>query len=227
MPFSNRIAAGRFIAGDGQVTLSANFIHSGRAQSIHGFGWQAVAEGLGRALLRQDYPGGEWPWPYRAEQAFALDCDSLVQTLSLTNHGDTPMPAGIGIHPYFPRAGAQLELDVDGRWDVDADCLPTEWKPLSTPPDWLCGDAIDHGFTGRRNPIRIDWPTHSLTITPDSALAHTIVYIPPGEDYFCVEPVSHMANAVNRAEGTDTTGLKWLEPEECWKCRVGFAAAAG
>ncbi|CCD01316.1 protein of unknown function (plasmid) [Azospirillum baldaniorum] len=36
---------------------------------------------------------------------------------------------------------------------------------------------------------------------------------PPGEDYLCVEPVSHMTDAVNHPEQPDT-GLRRLEPGE-------------
>ena len=32
---------------------------------------------------------------------------------------------------------------------------------------------------------------------------HLIVYTPPGEDFFCVEPVSHMTDAINRMDGDD------------------------
>lgn len=227
VPFSNRIAEGRFAAEEGTVSLPVNFTEGGRAQVIHGFGWQAawdvVEQGAVNARLRHDYDGGDWPWPYRAEQHFALGQDYLVQRLSLTNRGDTPMPAGMGIHPYFPRAGARLDLKVDGRWNGDAHCLPTCWTPLAAPPDWFGGARIDNGFTGRTAPIRIDWPTHSLTITPDAALAHTIVYVPPDENYFCVEPVTHMTNAVNRPEAAAVTGRKWLVPGESWECCIAFA----
>jgi aldose 1-epimerase len=230
VPFSNRIAGGRFAADGRRVALPANHRHCDIAQVIHGFGWQAawevVEQGADWAVLRHDYGGGDWPWPYRAEQHFVLGGDGLVQTLILTNLGDTPMPAGLGIHPYFPRRGARLQLAVTGRWDIDDQCIPTRWSPLCEPPDWLGGAEIDHGFTGRGDAIRIDWPTHALTITPDEALAHTIVYVPDGEDFFCVEPVSHMTDAVNRAESAEVTGMHWLAPGDMMQCAVRFAVSA-
>lgn len=230
VPFSNRIAGGRFTGSGRTVILPANHQQNGCAQTIHGFGWespwQVVDYGPAHAILRHDHGGRDWPWPYRAEQRFDVSNDGLIHTLSLTNGGDTRLPSGLGIHPYFPRQGARLDLPISGRWDVDADCLPTHWTPLDAQPDWFGGSAIDHGFTGRMGAIGLDWPTHRLTISPGAALAHTIVYVPSGTDYFCVEPVSHMTDAVNRPESNSVTGLKWLEPGETWGCQIGFALTA-
>lgn len=37
-----------------------------------------------------------------------------------------------------------------------------------------------------------------------------MVFTPEGQDYFCVEPVSHATDAINRAPET----MLWLEPGE-------------
>lgn len=230
VPFSNRIAAGRFVAHGRPVTLAPNHHADGRAQTLHGFGWQAawdVADcGPDQARLVLHHAAGAWPWAFTAQQHFALRPAGLALTLLLTNDADSAMPGGVGIHPYFPRAGAVLDMQVDGRWDSDDACLPTRWRPLASPPPWLNGEAMDHGFTGRRGPITIGWPTHRLVMTPSAALAHTIVYAPPNADYFCVEPVSHMTNAVNRPEPAQVTGLSWLAPGETMTARIDFALTA-
>jgi aldose 1-epimerase len=227
VPFSNRIAGGRFSAGNRLIQLPANHRQGGRAQTIHGFGWQSrwdvVRSGPDFALLRHDFAASAWPWPYRAEQHIVLRADGLSLTMALTNMGDTPMPAGLGLHPYFPKPGARLDLAVAGRWEVDADQIPASWTALTAMPDWFGGTAIDHGFTGRRGPICIHWPTHQLTMTPDPLLSHVVVYVPSGADYFCVEPVSHMTNAVNRSESADETGLHWLAPGATLRCHIDFA----
>lgn len=229
LPFSNRIGGGRFTAAGRSVILPANSVQAGRPQTIHGFGWQAawaVADaGPRHARLVHRHGGEAWPWPYVAEQHFRLADGELELALSLTNFGTSPMPAGMGIHPYFPRAGAQLRLAVDGRWDNDADGLPTRWSPLEATPDWFGGDPVDHCFTGRAGPILLRWPDRALTMTPDPTLGHVIVYVPAGEDYFCVEPVSHLTNAVNRDEPDEATGLRWLAPGETWTVTLHFAAS--
>jgi aldose 1-epimerase len=37
----------------------------------------------------------------------------------------------------------------------------------------------------------------SLRLEAGPALRHLQVYTPPGQDFFCVEPVSHMPDAIN------------------------------
>jgi aldose 1-epimerase len=81
-------------------------------------------------------------------------------------------------------------------------------------------------FTGRSGAIRMRWPTHILTMMPADDLAFTVVYVPPGEDYFCVEPVSHMTDAINRPEERSVTGMRWLAPGERWETHIAFTLSA-
>lgn len=230
LPFSNRIAEGRFVADGQNVRLSPNFPGIDQQHAIHGFGWQAqwhVAEqSNAHVVLAHHYADGEWPWPYAAAQRFHLTDDGLLLELSIHNQGSSPMPTGLGLHPYFPREGAKLDLPVAGRWDGDGDCLPTRWHALAAQPDWLGGPPIDHVFTGRGGPIRIAWPECRLTILPADDLGFTVVYAPADSDFFCIEPVSHMTDAVNRTESHSVTGLRWLAPDAIWETHVHFAVAA-
>ena len=43
----------------------------------------------------------------------------------------------------------------------------------------------------------ITWPDRRTTIEADASLRHLVVYTPPRERFFCVEPVSHMNDAIN------------------------------
>jgi aldose 1-epimerase len=229
VPFSNRIAGGAFGAHGHRIHLPPNM----GDEVIHGFGWQSVWDvaeaGEDSALLVHEHAVGDWPWAYRAEQRFTLTPSGLVLAMTLTNlgggSGSGAMPAGMGHHPYFPRAGAALELAVAERWDCGADRLPARLTPLPAPPDWLGGPPLDHGFTHRRGPITVRWPDRTLTIAPDPDLGHVVVYTPAGDDFFCVEPVSHMTNAVNRAEGAAVTGLRWLDAGDSWTVTTIYLAS--
>jgi aldose 1-epimerase len=227
VPFSNRIDQGHFVADGRDVRLPANLPGVVQPHAIHGFGWQSawnvVQADQASALLRHDHAAGDWPWAYRAEQHFWVDADGFTCALSLRNDADAPMPTGLGLHPYFPRANARLVLAATGRWDKGADELPLAWRALASPPDWLGGAAIDHVFTGSGGTAAIEWPGRRLTMSADEALAFTVVFVPDGEDYFCVEPVSHMTDAVNRPEPPAVTGLRWLAPGELWEVAVRFA----
>lgn len=230
LPFSNRIADGRFVADGLNVRLAPNLPGIDQPHAIHGFGWQApwhVAEqSKAHAVLTHRYAPGEWPWPYEATQRFQLTDNGLLLKLAIQNLGSSPMPAGLGFHPYFPRAGASLDLPVNGRWDADHACLPTRWHGLAAQPDWLGGPPLDHVFTGRSGPIMIAWPQCRLTINPAEELNFTVVYAPADADFFCVEPVSHMTDAINRTEPHTVTGLHWLAPDAIWETHVRFAVTA-
>jgi aldose 1-epimerase len=129
VPFSNRIANGRFDWQGRRVGIAPNFPGSNHPHPLHGFGWlsswHVSDSSRTTAVLEHVYPGGEWPWPYRAELVYALDERGLRASLSLTNLADTAMPAGVGFHPYFPRDTGTIYRGLHcGEWRNDGDCLP-------------------------------------------------------------------------------------------------------
>ncbi len=222
VPFSNRIAHGRFAASGRQVGIAPNMPDSDHPHPLHGFGWltewQVVSQDACSAALEHVYPGGEWPWPYRAVQSFSLRPAGLTMTLALQNLAESPMPAGLGFHPYFLRAPGTLYRGLHrGEWQNSDDCLPLALEEKAHPADWWDGQAIgsravDTVYTGREGGLRIEWPRRgiALAIEPSENLGFTVVFTPPGAEYFCVEPVSHMTDAVNSSRGD--SGLAWLEP---------------
>lgn len=223
VPFSNRIAHGRFHVNGRTVSLPPNM--DGCAHVIHGQGWLIPwdVEGVEAGWLRLSYrnPAGLWPWAYRAVQTFALNHDRLTVTLELFNEADEPFPAGLGLHPYFPKPpGTILTADVGGVWLTDADVLPTAHAALPEAWDFrrglaLAGVALDHGFTGWNGRATLDWPDDGLrlTLTTAGPLSHLVIYAPADGGFVCVEPVSHMTDAVNHPEaGPAARGLTTLEP---------------
>lgn len=225
VPFSNRVALGRFMAAGREVVLAPNFPGTDHPHPLHGFGWLAqwdvIALDERHAVLEHRYAGGEWPWPYVAEQRLDLYDDGLEMSLSVTNLGHDPMPAGLGFHPYFPRQADTLYHGLHrGEWRNDPTGLPLAQEISPTPQDWWHGSpvgcrAVDTLYTNRHGGLRIEWPSRrlALKIAPSATLPHTVVYSPTGMDYFCVEPVSHMTNAVNMDDGTET-GLRYISPGE-------------
>lgn len=219
VPFAGRIGGSSFGFGGRAVSLPANL--PPEADAIHGQGWRApwsVAEaGGGFARLTLDHAPDAWPWAWRAEQTFTLGEAGLEHRLKVTNLDSRPMPAGLGLHPYFPRpGGARLTARVDGvflRPDQAPSPPPADW-------DWRLGPAIgplvDHQFAGFDGAARLDWPDlgRALSLTTEPAAPWLVVYVPPGEAWFCVEPVSHQLNAVNLSEGGAGHGMKILGPGE-------------
>src|SRR5205085_895702 len=117
VPFAGRIAEGQFDFAGRQIRLPPNL--AGETDAIHGQGWrnpwQVAGHETSTAALVFDHPAGAWPWDYRAEQTFTLRPNALIQRLSVTNTSREPMPAGLGVHPYFPRDHeTRLQAEVTG-----------------------------------------------------------------------------------------------------------------
>lgn len=217
VPYANRIAHGRFsFAGEAHL-LPLNF--GDHPHSLHGIGWQSRwtmrMEGAADAVMDLRHDGGDgWPWPFRAEQRLALDDDGLTVSLALANEGDRAMPAGLGLHPYFPRdASTRLTMAAERMWEGDATMIPTRAVAAGTFGDWLAGAGfpdrlIDNSFDGWTGQAVIDGAGGATRIGAIGARA-VHLYAPPGETFLCVEPVSHLPDALNQGFAIDT-----LEPGE-------------
>lgn len=220
VPFCNRIPNGRFTFEGREVVLPPNL--GTHPHPLHGQGWRGPwtvekARG-GEAVLSYAHAADAWPWPYRAEQRFTLSEAGLRLELSVTNTGREAMPAGLGLHPYFPaREDETLKAANDGVWLIDEDVLPTERHPGVWGPDWAHGatvaghDLIDHCYTGwdqRAVLTAPGQPTTTITASPDCRWLH--VYAPPGQDFLCVEPCASRPDPFGEGE----TGMVTLRPGE-------------
>ena len=230
IPYSNRIRNGRFRFKGRAFQLPLN--SGNQPHSFHGVGWQMqwrLKHFTDRAVeIDVSCDGNEWPFAFYATQVIGLNGRDFRHEITLTNTGDTAMPAGLGMHPYFPRRGkAVLTADVAAVWLNDDNGLPSERIPC--PDRWNLGagarvDALgcDNQFESWNGHARISWPDEriSLELKASDDLNRLVVYTPEGEDFFCVEPVSHMADAFNRsADGMppETSGMRVLEPGETWR----------
>ena len=216
VPFTSRITNGAFTSGDHTIKLPANMPPEPHA--IHGFGWQStwnVSQATISSVTLTHTNGGEiWPWPYTARQVFALNDTGLSLTLHLTNHGDAPMPAGFGWHPYFPRRDAHVKASTRNVW-LSSHELATTPADFDISKGRAIADLnLDHVFDIVAPLQTIKWPGLTLAIESTPVFSKLIVYVPPGRDYFCVEPVTHAPDAVNSTLPNQVTGLHMLEQGE-------------
>ncbi len=242
VPFSNRIAYGRFRWDGKEYLLDRNF--GDHPHTIHGVGWQrswevtAVCAASATLTLHHDATGEQargWPFSFIAEQRFTLTAGALHVVLSMRNLHPSPAPAGIGLHPYFPRAGTPtLQFDAPRVWLNGADALPTEAVPV--PPEWQHADgrqvgtaSLDNCFAGWDGNAGITWepPGPAISIMASEQFSHLVVYTPPGQDFFCVEPVSHMSDAINRMGAVPDHGLRVLPSGATSQGEVTFLTTLG
>lgn len=238
VPFSNRIAWGRFRFGGETFHLARNFDH--HPHTIHGNGWMrpwtVAAAAASAARLTFDHdpprdPSSEWPYRYHAEQAFDLDPLGLMVTITVENRDSRDMPAGLGLHPYIPRPpGTRLAFGAAAVWRSGPDALPEARLPVDGHWDYrherpVEGPKIDDCYAGWDGTVRVVWPMQrlALEISAGDPFHHLVVYTPEGKDYMGIEPVSNMTDAINRLSEPDN-GLRILRPGESLSGRIRLAA---
>lgn len=228
-PYVNRVAHGRFGFGGHRVQLQRNW--SEDPHPLHGQGWRAswavTAASKANATLHFEGGADEWPWRYRCEQRFQLLAETVSIELSIQNKAAEPMPAMLGLHPYFPDAGrAQLHAQLPRVWMTDAQALPTE--ETRTPTAWnfdparaVSAVALDHGFAGWNGVALLSWPDRTVTLrAPDCRFLH--VYTPAGRDFFCIEPQTAPPGALGR----DPTEASIVAPGGRLSMRLHFTIGA-
>ena len=190
-PFHNRVPGGRFTYRGRAVRLP---LSASEPNALHGDAylqpWDPVEAGADRATMVCRSPAGDWPWAWEARQDFAVAPGRVEIGLSLTNRDETPMPVGLGWHPFFRKATA-IGIDAARHWTLDDGGIPTgafTSRPAPGDPsnrylsDWSRADlTLDTGAMVR------------MTASPE--LGHIVLHDPP-KGYSCVEPVSHLAAAM-------------------------------
>lgn len=227
VPYSGPVAGGRFSFAGIEHRLAHN--HPNEPEPVHGEGWIArwepVQHGAAAATLRYRHtPGpGTFPFAYLAEQHIALDSGGVSIGMSVTNTGDEPMPAGIGVHPYFPhRSGLSLELPATGVWarrPLEAaaspiDPVPEAWRfAPAGPAAALVGEDCFVGWGGK---ARLSWPDRGVTVqlSADPVFRFVQLYATADDDFLCVEPVSNANDGFNLlAAGVTGHGVQILAPK--------------
>ena len=215
VPYSNRLAYRRFRWKGHDYATAPNFDAS--PHSVHGVGWlrawTIVASSAVDVGLRYRHEAdANWPFAFEVSQHFTLAPSRLRIQLQFTNLADIAQPVGFGWHPYFPkRARSRLHVELSDRWDSDAAELPVRKVAQPGIDADIAHLDFDNCFEGWRGPARIRDEKMSLQLT--SSMQRLVVYTPRDKDYFCVEPVSHVSNAIHMADPL-AQGLQGVAPGE-------------
>ncbi len=237
IPYSNRIGQATLAFGGASYPLRPD--PQGAPHAIHGNGWYSPwrigDRSESRLVLgldhRADGDGArDWPFSFFAQQIFELRPDGLTVALTIVNRDDKPMPAGLGLHPYFRRSeGSRFSFRARTVQLSGPDKLPSEEIPV--PAAWSFAEArspaaveLDNCFGGWDGVARLTWPEDGLglTITASEAFRHLVVYTPAGRDFFCVEPVSHANGAISRVEDAGDHGARVLAAGDSFRGELRF-----
>lgn len=211
--------------------------------ALHGtvadYPWRVTSRHADRVTLEfdsRDYVGVNFPWPFFARVEYVIDGPELRCSTTVTNIGDLPFPAGFGHHPYFVRTLANANADgapVGDEVHLQVNCAKS--YPLTNGmPDAGAGpvtpitdfqvlrplgtDPVDDCLTGRSGPVaaRLEYPgALTVDIVADALLSHVVLFIPIGESFFAVEPVTNANDGFNlHSQGVDGTGVLVVRPRE-------------
>ena len=202
VPYSNRLGYRRFRWLGQDHTTAPNF--DDNPHSLHGVAWQrawsVIESSSTTAELQYTHTSdAHWPFAFDVRQRFVLTPGALEVHLVFHNRAASTQPVGLGWHPYFPkRSRSRLHIELTDRWESDASGLPTR-RVLQPGID---GDvahlAFDHCFEGWKGPARLR--DEKVSVKLSSSLPYLVVFTPALREYYCVEPVSHVNNAIHMSE---------------------------
>lgn len=198
-PYSNRLGGRRFHWRGQGFTTAPNT--DGSPHSLHGLAWARPWVVLAILADQADLqlvhaPDADWPFAFTLRQRLVLTPDALKIELTFTNTDARAQPVGLGWHPFFHRrAHSRLQIDLTHRWDSDPlTQLPTRKLPQPAIDADLAQLAFDHCFEGWRGAALIC--DEALSLRLSASVPYLVVYTPAEKPFFCVEPVSHVNNAV-------------------------------
>lgn len=179
--------------------------------SLHGDGWVSAWEMSAHAddQLSCRLPAARslsgFPFAYEVEQQFRIMNGGLQIDLSLRNADKVPMPAGLGLHPYFHRTQTtRLAFSSTGYWTPPErnekgflTALPSALGAGA--PASLPDEPLDHSFTGFGGSAMIFDDHGGVRLASNAPILH--LYAPAGEAFFCLEPVTHLPGAFLDSRG--------------------------
>ena len=202
VPYSNRLGYRRFRWLGQDHTTAPNF--DDNPHSLHGVAWQrawSVIESSSTTaeLQYMHTPDAHWPFAFDVRQRFMLTPGALEVHLVFHNCAASTQPVGLGWHPYFPkRSRSRLHIELTDRWESDASGLPTRRVPQPGIDGDVAHLAFDHCFEGWKGPARLR--DEKVSVKLSSSLPYLVVFTPALREYYCVEPVSHVNNAIHMSE---------------------------
>lgn len=239
-PFSNRLADGAFVWEGRPIRLRTP---PGQSHALHGFPhrkpWSVLNISVSTATLQYRHRADDegWPWSFELTMRIGLGDDGATVGLELTNTSGTPMPAGLGWHPFHSASGFRLQDGVAlkfaacARHDAGMSGLnrivpgqaavalqtfaldSASLHPQTTAFEgWSGGASLPLGADGRIN-------------MQARGASHLLVHVPQGFTHLCVEPVTLLPGALQHYAADDVARSIALGAGQSrkieWRCAAG------
>jgi aldose 1-epimerase len=213
-PWCNRLDCQPLTVAGRVVALTPNFPDG---TAIHGQVYALPWQHAGPDRLRVLAGGDAWPWRYQATMHIAASDRTIVLSYELTNVDDVPMPAGIGIHPWFAKP-VQVGIPARRVYPVNAATEPDP-EPISGRYDLRTAMAMPDDLDATwadltENVIRLRWPRPGITVTFafDATQSCVVAASPADVDAVAVEPQTHAPGGLRRLREHQSLPMALLEP---------------
>jgi aldose 1-epimerase len=213
-PWCNRVSTGPLVVGRRTIDLASNFFDG---SAIHGQVYMRPWEVTGDAQLQVRAGGDGWPWPYEVSLRLGISGHTMVIDQRLTNLADDPMPAGIGLHPWFVRP-IRVAIRADLVYPTNTNS-PARPSPVDGPLDLRRPTEVAAGLDATWTelddlPVELRWPTLGVhaTIRAITPTLHITAANPTDIDALAIEPQTHAPQGVRRLINGEPGALTWLAP---------------
>ncbi len=250
-PFPGRIGGTEFEFQGRKYSLTAA---DGRGNAIHGFvlnrAWEVAEQsathvvGVFQASRHAPEVLDHWPADFRLTVRYELRGNRLASTIDVANPSSTPLPFGLGTHPYFrvplgpggQAAECTVQVPVREVWVLE-NMLPSgQRKACEGRFDLAHGlrfaeTQLDDVFSGLLATdgayvarIRDPHCQREISISFAGDWKAAVVYNPPHREAICVEPYSCIPDPFSLEQRGIESGLKILQPGEQSRYSVDIAA---
>lgn len=243
LPWCNRIRDG-LLRFEGQVYPLRAAPDDGTARhgDVRGRVWQVDESDATHIILSFDsarHQNVNFPFHFSARAEYWLDGQRFMWRLMLKNEDSRRMPGGFGYHPYFVRTSVvEVLIPCDSQFTLTENYLAVsapdpiepraDFRQMRPLADGVFNDLLTHRRDGE--PVRIyypDWDLH-LTLIADPLFRHILLYTPPGDPSFAVEPQSNANDGFTLYEqGLPDTGVFVLEPGQSIHAEVILSSHSG
>jgi aldose 1-epimerase len=233
-PWCNRVDATATVVGGRRVRLPANFPDG---SAIHGQVYARPWERTGAGSFRVSGGDDGWPWAYEvtldaAVEAAGTNGAALHLRLAVTNRSDEPMPAGIGLHPWFVEpVRVRIAADRVFPGNVESPARPVAVSgPYDLREPARLGPGVDATWSDLHDPpVRLAWP--STGVTAEMALRAPTRYVCAAGaaqlGAVAVEPQTHAPQGIRRLLRGEPGGLAWLAPAESVALEIDLSFVRG
>lgn len=226
VPWSNRLAPGPVPVGGRTVALPSNFPDG---SAIHGQVYAAPWTVEDDGVYTVTGGGDGWPWPYAVRLDVGVTEASVRLDYELANTSDDPMPAGIGVHPWF-RPPATVRVPAERVFPDNTDTA-AEPAAVSGPLDLRAGAPLSPGIDATwcdlvSPAFELAWPDEGLvgTIAIESGAGSdgaVVTAANPGHlGAVAVEPATHAPAGLRRLGQGEPYGLRTVPPGESLRLGV-------